>query len=268
MGVVPATPPPSAELLTARLVRPGGPWARVDVVAATGSTNADLAERARAGAPHGTVLVTDDQTAGRGRLARTWSAPPGVSVATSVLLRPPASVGQGRWSWLPLMTGVAVAAGVRAVSGLAPELKWPNDVLVAGRKLCGLLAEVVRTPSGPAVVLGWGINVSMGADELPVPTATSLLLEGAVVDKTALVAGVLDQLAPAYALWLDDPAALRAAYERDCATIGCEVRVELPRDELVVGTAVGVDDTGALRVRTPGGERAFAAGDVVHLRPR
>ncbi|GAB3714520.1 biotin--[acetyl-CoA-carboxylase] ligase [Mariniluteicoccus flavus] len=270
---MPATPPPHADALTDRLVRPGSLWSHVDVVASSGSTNADLATLARAGAAHGSVLVTDSQTAGRGRFTRAWTTPPGVSVAMSVLVRPDVPVR--RWSWLPLMTGVAVVRGVRATSGVAATLKWPNDVLVGDRKLCGLLAERVDTPTEPAAVIGWGINVSMSTDELPVPTATSLLLEGAEVDKTALVGDVLEAFEAAYALWVDDPAALRAAYEAECGTLGREVRVMRNVEGVVgrgaddvEGTAVGVDDDGALLVCNATGTQSFSAGDVLHLRPR
>lgn len=252
-------------MLTDRLVRPGSLWRQVEVVAATGSTNADLAALAAAGAAMpGTALVTDNQTAGRGRFTRAWSTPPGVSLATSVFVRP--DVEPARWSWLPLMTGVAVAEGVRRAAGLPVQLKWPNDVLVGDRKLCGLLAEVVVTPTGPGAVIGFGINVSMDAAELPTSTATSLLLEGAVVDKTDLAAEVLEAFGRAYRLWEREPAVLRAAYERGCSTIGRPVRVQLTEAEFVEGVAVGVDEAGAIVVRSAAGERAYAAGDVVHLR--
>ena len=120
----------------------GGLWTAVDVVASTGSTNADLLARAVAApdAPEGQVLVAEEQTAGRGRLGRSWTSVPGASLTFSVLLRP-APVQAGRRGWLPLMTGVAVASAVRAVAGLDAVLKWPNDVLVGDRKLAGILAE-------------------------------------------------------------------------------------------------------------------------------
>ena len=130
------------------------------MVAETGSTNADLVAAARRGSPAGTVLVTDYQSAGRGRQGRTWTAPPGTSIAMSVLLGPTACESS-RWTWLPLLTGLAVCRGVRGVGGLEAWLKWPNDVMLGGRKLCGILAERVDTPSGPACVIGIGINVAL-----------------------------------------------------------------------------------------------------------
>lgn len=261
---MPDTPPPDAAALSADLVGPGSPWTSVTVLAATGSTNEDLAAAARRGAADGAVLMTDNQTAGRGRLDRSWTASPGVSVATSVLLRPD-GVPIERWPWLSLMTGLGVANGIRAATGLPAELKWPNDVLVDERKLCGLLAERVETPTGPAVVLGFGINVSMDRSELPVESATSLWLEGARVDKTALMSEVLRALAAAYALWRDAPDALAARYADRCVTIGRHMRLLLAGRE-VTGTALGIDPSGGLRVRTAEGERTFSAGDVVHLR--
>ncbi|MDO5498631.1 MAG: biotin--[acetyl-CoA-carboxylase] ligase, partial [Propionibacteriaceae bacterium] len=154
---MPPTAPPDAAALTAVLVRLGSLWTSITVLPATGSTNADLAAAARRGAQDGTVLITDNQTSGRGRLDRTWVTPPGVSVACSVLLRP-RGIGLERWPWLSLMTGVGIVDGLRTATGLPVGLKWPNDVMIHDRKLCGLLAEMVETPVGPAVVLGFGIN--------------------------------------------------------------------------------------------------------------
>ena len=142
----------------------------------TGSTNADVAAVARAGAPEGTVHVTSHQTAGRGRLDREWVAPPGSGLAASVLLRP-VEVPLDRWGWIPLLVGVALADAV-AELGVQPALKWPNDIEVDGKKLAGILVEAVTTPDGAAAVIGVGLNVSMTAAQLPIPAATSLALEG------------------------------------------------------------------------------------------
>ena len=243
---------------------------RVEILAETTSTNAVCAERARAGEPAGLVVTTEHQYAGRGRLDRVWEMPPRAALATSVLLRP--DLPPQRWPWLPLMVGVAVA---RTVGG---RLKWPNDVLLGPdlKKVCGILVERVDVAAGhdiegvgPAAVLGIGINTSLTAEELPVPGATSLLLErGEEVDRTAVLVELLEQLAQAYALLLEDPERLAADYVALSATLGQRVRAELPGGGTLAGIATGIDEYGRLLITgadatvTPVG-----AGDIVHLRP-
>ena len=139
------------------------------MVARTGSTNADLVAGARDGAPEGAVLVAEEQTAGRGRMGRSWLSPPRAALTFSVLLRP-TDVPAARRGWLPLLAGVAVATAIRQVSALDAALKWPNDVLLRSGKLAGILAE----QSGDAVVVGIGVNVSTARHELPAPAASSL----------------------------------------------------------------------------------------------
>lgn len=263
-----------AEWLADQVVSPATPWTQVDTVATTGSTNADLAAAARSGAASGAVLVSDHQSTGRGRFARTWTAPPGASLAISALLRPPRAVPARRWLWLPLLTGLAVADGVRESTGLRTELKWPNDVLIGGRKVCGILTERVESPKNrtvghgetlPAVIIGMGINTTLREDELPVPTATSLALAGAEVETGEVAASVLLALDAWYRRWLAG-ADLRADYAERCTSVGREVRVQLSEHEAVTGRATGVDPSGCLLVESDGRERAFAAGDVFHLR--
>jgi len=267
-------PPLSQRALTRALVRPGSLWTSLTVVASTGSTNADLAEAARAGAPEGTVLVTEFQSAGRGRLGRTWSAPPRSGLMFSVLLRPRVPVG--RLGWLPLLVGVAAATAVRRIAELDVRLKWPNDLLAGERKLAGVLAERVEgdeRAGGDAIVVGMGLNVSLRAHELPVPTATSLALEeAACTDRDPLLRAVLREIERHYRDWTGaggdaDAAGLRPAYLAASATIGREVRVELPGGRTVTGVATGVDAHGHLLVRDGGAERAVSAGEVVHVRP-
>jgi BirA family biotin operon repressor/biotin-[acetyl-CoA-carboxylase] ligase len=257
-------PPLDAGALSAQLVRPGGLWREIRVVAETGSTNADLLGQAQAGAPAGLVLAAEAQTSGRGRLGRTWVSPPRSSLACSVLLRP-AAVPPSQRAWLPLLTGVAVASALRAEVAVAARLKWPNDVLVDGRKIAGILAEA----HGDAIVIGIGLNVSLTRAELPVPTATSLVLENAPgADRGRLLTAILGELARRYAAWSSDPDApgLREEYLRWCATIGREVRVELPGGAVLSGTAADVDAAGRLAVRTGPGTTMVSAGDVVHVR--
>lgn len=293
------------------VVRPGGLWRRVEVVPETGSTNADLADAARDGEDEGYVLVAEAQSAGRGRLGRTWTAPPRSGLFLSVLLRPK-DVAPARWGWLPLLAGTAVRTAVEAASGVPVRLKWPNDLIVvddgddpdaaepdrstarsthritdgntdsnkdtathaygAARKLGGILVERVETPTGPAAVVGLGLNVSLRRDELPAAHATSLVIEGAeAADRDTVLRSVLRELERWYTDWSvtgGDPMAsgLASAYAASCATFGRRVRVELPGGAPVEGEAVGLDGDGRLLVRDGDGERAFGAGDVVHLR--
>jgi BirA family biotin operon repressor/biotin-[acetyl-CoA-carboxylase] ligase len=241
-------------------------WTRVDVVQRTGSTNADLLAR---GGPEGQVLVAEEQTAGRGRMGRSWVSQPGASLTFSVLLRP-VTVPPVRRGWLPLLTGVAVAMAVRSVAGVGATLKWPNDVLVGDRKLAGILAE----QSGEAVVIGIGINVATTADALPVsPTglpATSLHVEGADVARDVLLTEVLRQLGHYYLPFQADPdpdrSGVLAAYRALCDSLGRQVRVELPGARSLVGVAEGVDADGRLVVREADKTTAISAGDIIHVR--
>ncbi|MBO0786215.1 MAG: biotin--[acetyl-CoA-carboxylase] ligase, partial [Actinobacteria bacterium] len=171
--------PPGAEAgtlsesgLRRALVRPGGLWQQVRVVAATGSTNADLLAEAAAGAPEGTVLVAEAQTAGKGRLGRSWASPAGTGLTFSVLLRPE-GVPPTLLGWLPLLTGVAVAAAASEAAAVECRLKWPNDVLAGGAKLAGILVE----GQAAGLVAGIGLNVCQRPADLPGPAATSVMIE-------------------------------------------------------------------------------------------
>lgn len=247
------------------LVTPGSRWTDVRVVQETGSTNVDIATLARTGALPGLVLVAEVQRAGRGRLDREWTAPPRSGLFFSVLLRP-RGVRAAQWGWLPLITGLAVAEPLARLGGLDVRLKWPNDVLVGERKLGGILAERV----GDALVVGVGLNVSMRADELPLPSATSLGIEGSsTLDRDSLLRAVLRSMDTRYSAFEaaeGDPGAARADYRDACATLGRTVRVLLPGDRAVEGCAVAVDDDGRLVVDAAGGPEALSAGDVVHVR--
>ncbi len=185
----------------------------------------------------------------------------------SVLVRPE-PVDTSRWTWLPLLAGLAVAEGLRRATGVAAMLKWPNDVLVSDLKISGILAERVQTDQGPACVIGCGINVSQTADELPAPTATSLVLQSATtINKSTIVVTILRAFALLYQHWqsTNDDAAFASSYLSRCTTIGRRVRVQVA-DRVVEGIADAIDSEGRLVVRTDDGLEAFAAGDVVHLR--
>jgi BirA family biotin operon repressor/biotin-[acetyl-CoA-carboxylase] ligase len=260
-------PAPRPPLDPVRLLVPHG-W-RVEVEEATPSTSAAVAERARAGEEPGLVLVTEHQTAGRGRLDRVWETPPRSSLTFSVLLAP--DVPPASWSWLPLLTGYAVQA---ALADRLPDiaLKWPNDVLVdsdagVGRKVCGILVERIETDRGPMAVVGVGINVDQTLAELPIALATSVALEtGEPVERTGLLGQVLGSIHGLQGL-LDDTDALRRAYADVCVTLGATVDVHLPAGDVRRGEALDIDASGALVVGTDDGTFTVAAGDVVHVRP-
>ncbi|MGW0833048.1 biotin--[acetyl-CoA-carboxylase] ligase [Streptomyces prunicolor] len=268
-------PPLNAGALRRGLVRAGGLWTGVEVVQRTGSTNSDLVALAAAGkAAEGTVLVAEEQTSGRGRLDRQWSAPARSGLFFSVLLEP-GDVPVARWGWLPLLTGVAVATGLSRSAGVDTALKWPNDLLVTvgeeERKAGGILAE---RAGDDAVIVGVGINVSLREDELPVPQAGSLALAGAVAtDRDPLLRAVLRSLEHWYDKWRaagGDPVAsgLQETYAAGCATLGRTVRAELPGDRSITGEAVAIDGDGRLVLATEDGvQEPVGAGDIVHLRP-
>lgn len=249
------------------------PVAHLEWPAELGSTNDALADRLTADPqawPDFSVLGTDFQSAGRGRLGRVWTVPPGACLTFSVPARVPAAFPVEMIGWLPVVTGWCVARAL-AAAGVGAGVKWPNDVLVDGRKICGILTRAHPSAGGTTVIIGIGINVSLTAAELPVPTATSLLLAGGSTDREALLAGVLAELRPAVAevLAAGDRAgasATAAGVRSAMVTLGADVRVELPGDEHFTGRAVELDDTAALVVEVDGTRRRVSAGDVVHAR--
>ena len=255
--------------LTGELPGIAGPWTAIEIVRQTGSTNTDLLARAASGAAEGLVLVAEEQTAGRGRLGRPWETPPGTALALSVLLRP-AGVPPARHGWLPLIAGISVAAATRAVSGVDARLKWPNDVLIGDGKLAGILAEA----AAGAVVIGIGVNVSTSPGELPAGPGglrpTSLLASGAPVARETVLTGILRALGERYARFRANPdperSGLLAEYSDLSATIGHDVRVELPGGATLAGQATGIDGDGRLLLSANGKEHAIAAGDVIHVR--
>jgi BirA family transcriptional regulator, biotin operon repressor / biotin---[acetyl-CoA-carboxylase] ligase len=242
---------------------------QVSVVDETESTNADLLAAAEANAPEGTVLVAEFQHAGRGRLNRSWTSPRGAGLTVSVLLRP--RVDRFRWPWLPLLTGVSLATAIhRSAPEVTARLKWPNDLLLGPdlKKAAGILAQL----GSGAVVVGIGLNVTTTVEELGLPTATSLALQGSpTTDRTGLLLGILAELAGGYARWqaADGDATasgLAASYRELSATIGSRVSVELAASTLI-GQASDIDAEGRLVLAHDGTQTAVAAGDVTHLRP-
>lgn len=270
------TPAPlDAASLRATLVD-NGPYAALDVVTVTGSTNTDLVAAANTGAADRTVLIAEEQQAGRGRMRRSWVSPRFYGLHVSVLLRPVVAA-RTALSWLPLVAGIALAESVREVTGLEAGLKWPNDLLFGeGRKSAGILAEAVTTLDGMAVVLGIGVNVHHDAETLPAAAnglpATSLAAEGAEVDRDELLTALLTNFASTEDLWRRTASktdgALLDRYRKLCSTLGNRVRVELGGGRTLEGTARDVDADGRLIVRDRDGLRTpVSAGDVVHLRP-
>ncbi|MFV0459950.1 MAG: biotin--[acetyl-CoA-carboxylase] ligase [Actinomycetales bacterium] len=310
-------PPLRSTSLRTALVGNGLPLRRLDVSDVTGSTNADLVSLARTGAdeaPDRTLLVTEHQTAGRGRLGRSWLTPARSCLTFSVLLRP--ETPMHTWSWLSLLAGLAVTNTLRRHAGVEARLKWPNDVLVPvlspthrplvlselpddsaspgnpahfpasgppqGRpvappgKVAGILGEIVPAAepgSAPAAVLGIGLNVTLSAEELPVPTATSLALAGAATtDRELLLRAIVRELARLDDQWRAhhgdaEASGLAAAARESCDTLGSLVRVQRPAHPDLLGIAEGLDESGRLLVREGDRLVPVAAGDVTTVRP-
>ncbi len=249
------------------------------ILDATTSTNDVLAGLAADhDEPHLSTVITLDQTAGRGRLGRVWVAPAGKTLAASVLLRPLGHGGRlspDQLGWLPLIAGAAMSQSINAlVGGGRTALKWPNDIQIDGLKVCGILAELL--PSAD-IVMGSGVNLTLEESELPVPTATSLVLAGVTVRGDELV----DRVLAGYLVALRDLIERYVAADADalgsgvhrivtewCTTLGRQVRVMLPGGSELFGLATEIDATGCLVVESEANHRvtAVAAGDVTHLR--
>jgi len=261
---------------------------RLTVLESTGSTNADLLRGVTEdpGAwPDLSVLTAEYQSDARGRLDRRWEAPARSSVSVSLVLLPVNGAGRPlpthRYSWLSLLAALALREALTETAGLPAELKWPNDVLVRGRKIAGILAQLGPLGAGgaPPVILGTGLNVTLTEPELPVPTATSVLLENPdTVDRTELLKSYLSRFATLYRSFCNadgDPTAgmaggpsLHKRVEHLLSTLGKQVRAQLPGDHEIIGHATRLDEYGSLLVVDAAGhEHVVTAGDVVHLRP-
>ncbi|EPR76601.1 Biotin--protein ligase [Leifsonia rubra CMS 76R] len=244
----------------------------LDYIDAVGSTNHELLARAARGdAQHLSALVTTNQTAGRGRLGREWIAPPGKTLAVSVLLAPTQASIESL-SWMPLIGGLAMARAVRGlVNDRTVTLKWPNDVQIEGMKVSGLLSELVADGSG--VVVGAGLNLTIERDELPTSVSTSLLLEDAEPGVDLALSSYLTELMSLFEQYREGEfdavhSGIADAVRTECGTIGRRVRVELPGGARIFGTAETVDDHGQLVVKDDANSslQHVAAGDVTHLR--
>jgi BirA family biotin operon repressor/biotin-[acetyl-CoA-carboxylase] ligase len=202
------------------------------------------------GLADGIVVVADHQTAGRGRLDRRWEAPPGTSLLVSVVVDPAPALA-------PLSIGLASSHACEDVAGVRPLLKWPNDLVVEGAKLAGILGERIGNGAGAAAVMGVGINVNWAGTAPPDGGSALDRLTGHPVDRLALLAALLRHLD-----WSRPDVDVLARYRRRSATLGQAVRVQLG-DEVVEGIAVDVTVHGHLLLDTG---RVVAAGDVVHVR--
>ena len=240
--------------------------------ARVGSTNDVVRDWLASGTPEVCLAVADEQTAGRGRDGRTWLAPPGAALLLSLGFRPTWLAPDLVWR-LPAVVSLAMADAAEAAIGAAAgtvRLKWPNDLMIDGRKVAGVLGESVGLGTDdPRVIVGIGINVNWPADVtegLPIDVALGAtaanLVSGREVDRDAVLTSLLDHLAVQIGSWT----AVASAYRRACVTIGRAVRIELP-DETFTGTAADVSDDGHLLVDIGMCLRTVTAGDVVHLRP-
>lgn len=235
------------------------------------STNIYAARLARDGETEGSVVIADAQTGGKGRLGRSWVSPPGVNLYLSVLLRPskPASYAPQ----LSLLAAVAVAEAITQQTRLSPTIKWPNDVLVSGRKVCGILTEMqTKTQHLQAVIVGIGININAPLaafpEELRDKASSLLIASGQPVDRAAFTAHLLTRLEKLYVLWLEGGfPVVRSAWEGYAADLlGKPITVAAP-DGTIAGIVMGIDQDGALLVqegqgKDPGDIRRVLAGDV------
>ena len=267
-----------------------GGWARVDLLDAVGSTNAFALEAATAW--H--LVAAHEQTAGRGRLTRTWQATPGQGVTVSMTL--PVPRDPSAWGWVPLFVGHAVLAGIRDAvrgasegeegevgpttekrrmrvtdttrgGGASPKdglgIKWPNDVLAresdgTWRKLGGILCQLTQKPQGALVVAGVGINVGQSREELPAEAATSLRRCGSGVGRDAVLAAVAARVAATARGWGEPGmrARLREAVRAECLTLGQDVEVHTPDGAVTTRRAAAIDDDGRLVTAPSGGDAA------------
>ncbi len=270
-----AGPPPARGAIDrARLVQrvaAAGCPGPLRVVARTDSTQARARLAAAAGVPEGWTLVAEVQTRGRGRSGRGWWAPPRSAVLASMLWRP--GLAPDRLRGLSLAAGVAVADALQAQGVADVSLRWPNDCLAGGRKLAGVLIEVVPAgppPAPPAVVVGIGCNHAVAEWEWPeelAGLATSCVDHGAGPDRTALAGALLGGLWRGYRRWLAEGASWVAdAWWRLDRSRGTEVTAE-GRDGPVRGVVLGLAPGGGLRLGTARGERVVEAGEVRRVRP-
>ncbi len=234
------------------------------------STNTEAARQAANGAPEGLCIIAREQTSGRGRQQRAWISPPGAGLYFSLILRP--RLDTSRWPLITLMAALAVADALRDACSLSVDIKWPNDIYAEERKLCGILAEMIETPTGRACIVGIGINLRENAfpAELREVAASVETLTGRVPDVERLLPSLTHFIAERYQILQAADGAeqtLSAWSARSSFASGKRVRVVLAA-EILEGITRGLEPDGALRVETEAGEiKIIRAGDVTALRP-
>jgi BirA family transcriptional regulator, biotin operon repressor / biotin---[acetyl-CoA-carboxylase] ligase len=255
---------------------------RIELFDCLPSTNREAVQLAQADVEHGTVVVAESQTAGRGRLSRTWFSPPGINLYCSIILRtarPPERLTE--WlSWLPLVSALAAAEAIEQVTSIHVSVKWPNDLLISERKVGGILCESgAGSRSDPFQIIGIGINVNGGQDDWPADlrdSATSIRQERKIlVDRNRLLAQLLLELEHCLdELAVHGTSRLALAYHQRCSTIGITVRATLAGGEVIVGLAEGIGQDGSLRIRPqtahPHSEMpeivTLRVADIIHVR--
>lgn len=247
---------------------------RIELFDCLPSTNREAVQLAQADVEHGTVVVAESQTAGRGRLSRTWFSPPGINLYCSIILRtarPPERLTE--WlSWLPLVSALAAAEAIEQVSSIHVSVKWPNDLLISERKVGGILCESgAGSRSDPFQIIGIGINVNGGQDDWPADlrdSATSIRQERKIlVDRNRLLAQLLLELEHCLdELAVHGTSRLALAYHQRCSTIGIPVRATLAGGEVIVGLAEGIGQDGSLRIRPQTAHPHSGTPEIVTLR--
>jgi BirA family biotin operon repressor/biotin-[acetyl-CoA-carboxylase] ligase len=253
---------------------------RIDIHERLDSTNREAVALGQAGVHHGALVLADAQTAGRGRLARTWFSPPGMNVYASVVIRASDAPRLAAWlSWLPLMAALAAAEAIERIGAVTMAVKWPNDLLIGERKVGGILCESgTASGTGPFQVVGIGINVNGARADFPEELqdiATTIRHEaGQAIDRNRLVAQWLQELESCLDEFLAGGSErIALAYRRRCATIGKTVKAMLADGKEWIGVVQGVNQDGSLSLvessatgpATPA-VRQVRAADIVHLR--
>jgi len=227
------------------------------------STNTEAANQARQGVDEGVCIIADEQTAGRGRQGRSWVSKKGSGLYFSIILRP--RVEQRSITLIPIMAGIAVYDLLLKAFLIGPDIKWPNDILVGEKKICGILSEAVDTPRGLAVILGIGINLKGEVTE----NATSIQNEADLfADRDEVAETLMREIEKLYERFHADPASIVEEWKRRSTWFsGKAVRVTLGQGEIFTGITEGLEENGALRVKRPDGSITIVqAGDVEHLR--